>query len=46
MDLEFEWDAQKAEENLKNHGVAFEEALTVLADPLAHIFDDSDCRKH
>jgi hypothetical protein len=39
---EFEWDAQKAAENLKNHGVAFEEALTVFADPLANIFDDPD----
>ncbi len=42
MPPEFEWDAQKAEENLKNHGVAFEEALTVFADPLANIFDDFD----
>ena len=39
---EFEWDARKAAENLKNHGVAFEEALTVFADPLANIFDDPD----
>lgn len=39
---EFEWDARKAQENLKNHGVAFEEALTVFADPLANIFDDPD----
>jgi uncharacterized DUF497 family protein len=39
---EFEWDAKKANENLKNHGVAFEEALTVFADPLARIFDDPD----
>ena len=38
----FEWDAKKAEENLKTHGVAFEEALTVFADPLANIFDDPD----
>jgi len=42
MAPEFEWDAQKAEENLKKHGVAFEEALTVFADPLANIFDDPD----
>jgi len=39
---EFEWDAQKAAENLKNHGVAFDEALTVFADGLASIFDDPD----
>lgn len=42
MAPEFEWDAQKAAENLKNHGVAFDEALTVFADPLANIFDDPD----
>lgn len=39
---EFEWDAAKARENLKKHGVAFEEALTVFADPLARILDDPD----
>jgi len=39
---EFEWDATKARENLEKHGVAFEEALTVFADPLARIFDDPD----
>ncbi len=38
----FEWDGRKATENLKKHGVAFEEALTVFADPLARIFDDPD----
>ncbi len=42
MTSEFEWDAQKAAENLKNHEVAFDEALTVFADPLANIFDDPD----
>jgi hypothetical protein len=40
MAPEFEWDAKKAEENLKKHGVAFEEAVAVFADPLANIFDD------
>jgi len=42
MNFEFEWDPKKAEENLKNHRVAFEEALTIFADPLARIFDDPD----
>ena len=42
MTPEFEWDARKAEANLKNHGVSFEEALTVFADPLGKIFDDPD----
>jgi len=39
---EFEWDAQKEAENIGRHGVAFDEALTVFADPLANIFDDPD----
>jgi uncharacterized protein len=42
MSFEFEWDPKKAEQNLKKHGVAFEEALTVFADSLARIFDDPD----
>jgi len=42
MSFEFEWDPKKAEENLKRHHVAFDEALTVFADPLARIFDDPD----
>ena len=40
MSLEFEWDADKAASNRKKHGVTFEEAATVFADPLAAIFDD------
>jgi hypothetical protein len=42
MGLRFEWDPQKAETNLKKHGVNFLEASTVFADPLAGIRDDSD----
>lgn len=42
MSFEFEWDPAKAEANRKRHGVTFEEALTVFADPLARIFDDQD----
>jgi uncharacterized protein len=30
---DFEWDDRKAELNLRKHGVAFEEAITALADP-------------
>jgi uncharacterized DUF497 family protein len=29
----FEWDAHKAAANLRKHGVSFEEATTVFADP-------------
>lgn len=42
MSLEFEWDSNKAAANLKKHGVAFDEALTVFRDPLALLFDDPD----
>ena len=42
MNLEFEWDDAKAKANLKKHGVGFDEALSVFADPLARIFDDPD----
>jgi uncharacterized DUF497 family protein len=40
MDLKFEWDDQKAQYNLKKHGISFEEAKTVFYDSLAFIFDD------
>lgn len=32
--MEFEWEPQKAEVNLRRHGVAFAEAMTVFGDPL------------
>ncbi len=38
--MQFDWDTEKAEKNLKNHDVTFEEASTVFGDPLARIFDD------
>ncbi|HYL74087.1 MAG TPA: BrnT family toxin [Bryobacteraceae bacterium] len=31
----FEWDAQKAAANLAKHGITFQQAATVLLDPLA-----------
>ncbi len=40
--MKFEWDPKKAASNLSKHRVAFEEALTVFADPLARIFDDEE----
>ncbi len=40
MELDFEWDPAKALLNSKNHGIAFEEAASVLLDPLAlTVFD-------
>lgn len=40
MSVGFEWDANKARLNLRNHRVSFVEATTVFDDPLAVIFDD------
>ena len=37
---DFEWDSSKAESNLEKHGVSFEEAATVFADPFAVFLDD------
>lgn len=34
MAIHFEWDAAKAESNLRKHGVSFETASRVFADPL------------
>ena len=42
MSLRFEWDPKKAAANFANHGVSFEEALTVFSNPLARIFDDEE----
>lgn len=42
VDAGFEWRASKAKANFAKHGVRFEEALTVFADPLARIFDNPD----
>ena len=35
MGLAFEWDEKKANQNIKKHGVSFEEASTVFGDSLA-----------
>ena len=42
MGYEFEWDPIKAAINLRDHGVSFEEASTVFADPLAMLMADPD----
>lgn len=39
--VEFTWDARKAVANLKKHGVSFDEAATVFADPLALLVEDA-----
>jgi uncharacterized DUF497 family protein len=35
MERYFEWDENKAESNCRKHGIRFEEAALVFADPLA-----------
>ena len=42
MALRFTWDALKAARNARKHGVTFEEALTVFADPLSITIRDPD----
>lgn len=40
--MKFNWDPSKAQENLLNHGISFEEATTVFSDPLAGTIPDPD----
>jgi len=40
MHMEIEWDSDKADSNLKKHGVSFEEAATALLDPMALAQED------
>jgi hypothetical protein len=41
-DLGFAWDARKAAENERKHGVSFSEAETVFSDEHALLIDDPD----
>jgi uncharacterized DUF497 family protein len=36
----FEWDAQKARDNLQKHGVSFDEAVTAFSDVLSRTIRD------
>ena len=38
----YEWDPEKAEANLRKHGVSFVEAATVFLDPVAVTYPDPD----
>ena len=38
--LSFEWDTKKAHSNEKKHGITFDEASTVFADPLSLTIHD------
>lgn len=40
--MQFEWDLEKADENVRKHGVSFEEAMSVFGDSLARIHSDPD----
>jgi len=40
--VRFEWHRAKAEENLRKHGVSFDEAVTVFYDPLSATFADEE----
>ena len=42
MGLVFEWDAGKAAQNVRKHGVPFEEARSVFADALSLTIPDPD----
>jgi hypothetical protein len=42
MGLTFEWDEEKAKENLRKHKVSFEEGKTIFNDPLLMTFSDPD----
>ncbi len=40
MDLNFEWDDEKAKKNLRDHQVSFEEAKSVFNDPFLTTYPD------
>jgi uncharacterized DUF497 family protein len=40
--VQFEWDPEKARNNLAKHEVSFDEAATVFGDPLAITIHDPD----
>ena len=39
----YEWDHHKAAGNLQKHGVSFDEAVSVFADPMACLLYTSRC---
>jgi len=40
LSLKFEWDGNKADLNIKKHGISFEEASTVMSDTLSITIPD------
>lgn len=41
-DLRFEWDERKARDNLKKHGIAFQEAKSAFLDEHARVIADPE----
>lgn len=41
MGVIFEWDEGKAKQNVRKHGVSFDEAATVFGDPLSLTIEDA-----
>lgn len=42
MGLQFDWDKEKAQRNLRKHQVSFEEASTIFDDPMFITFLDTE----
>jgi uncharacterized DUF497 family protein len=42
VELQFEWDPNKAAKNVKRHRISFEEAATVFDDPMFITFVDEE----
>ena len=40
--MDYEWDENKAANNLQKHGISFAEAITIFYDPLAFTTSDPD----
>lgn len=40
--MDFDWDPDKAADNVTKHGMTFEEAASIFSDPLAITFPDPD----
>jgi uncharacterized protein len=41
-DLRFEWDAKKAASNKRKHGISFELATRIFADPFVYEFEEGN----
>lgn len=42
MKLTFEWDEEKAKQNIRKHRISFEEAKTIFNDPFLMTFPDQE----